>query len=79
MTESDWKSGIARSLAVLIDEPDSDEPAESFYLMLNAAGEAMAFVLPGGIWEIVLETGSALLGSGQVDVEGFTITVMQGR
>jgi glycogen operon protein len=79
MTESDWKSGFARSLAVLIDEPDSAEPAKSFYLMLNAAEGAMAFVLPGGTWEIVLETGSALLGSGQVDVEGFTITVLQGR
>jgi glycogen operon protein len=79
MTESDWKSGFARSLAVLIDQPDSEDPTETFYLMLNAAEETMAFVLPSGNWEIVLGTGSALLGSNQVETEGFTITVMQGR
>jgi len=79
MTEGDWNSGSARSLAVLIDDPDSEAPAESFYLILNAAGEAMTFVLPVGTWEIVLGTGTASLGSNQVEAEGFTVTVLQGR
>jgi glycogen operon protein len=80
MTESDWKSGFARSLAVLIDEPDSEDPAERFYLMLNAADEAMTFVLPAGNWEVALGTGSAtLLDSNRVEAEGFTLTLTQGR
>jgi isoamylase len=79
MTEIDWNSGFARSLAVLIDHPDSDVPAQSFYLIFNAGEEAMTFVVPVGRWEIVLETGLTSLGSREVETEGFTVTVLQRR
>ncbi|HKY48865.1 MAG TPA: glycogen debranching protein GlgX [Acidimicrobiia bacterium] len=79
MTESDWQNGSARSLALLIDDPDSDDPGQSFYLILNAAGEPMTFVLPVGNWEVVVGTGAASQGSNQVEVESFTLTVLQGR
>jgi pullulanase/glycogen debranching enzyme len=78
MTESDWKSGFARSLAVLIDEPDSGAPAESFYLMLNAAEESMAFLLPGGSWELVLSSGEATLSSGAIWLQDFSMALAQG-
>ena len=61
MTEGDWRSGFARALAVLIDEPDSDDPAEKFYLMLNAADHSLDFVLPAGNWELVLSVGRSQL------------------
>jgi glycogen operon protein len=75
MTESDWRSGFARSLAVLLAEPDSEDPAERFYLMLNANDEAMAFVLPAGSWEIVLSSGEARLSSGVLELQDFAMAV----
>ena len=79
MTESDWNSGSNRSLAVLIDDPDSDDPTESLYLMLNATEETMRFVLPVGSWDLALSSGFSRLNANQVEAEGFTVTVMQGR
>jgi glycogen operon protein len=78
MTESEWNSGLARSLAVLIDEPHLDEPTERFYLMLNAADEAMTFVLPAGNWGFVLTTGEATIQSGVVELQDFSMAVTQG-
>jgi glycogen operon protein len=78
MTESDWRSGFARSLAVLIDEPVADEPTERFYLMLNATDEAMTFVLPAGNWGFVLTTGEATIQSGVVELQDFSMAVTQG-
>jgi isoamylase len=78
MTEDDWKSGFARSLAFLIDEPDSDDPTERFYFMLNATDVAMAFVLPAGTWVLVLTSGEATLSSGAVSLQGFSMAVAQG-
>ena len=78
MSESDWRSGFARSLAVLIDEPDSDDPAETFYLMLNAADHSLDFVLPAGSWVPVLTSGEATLRPGVASLQDFSIAVMQG-
>ena len=76
MTEHDWRSGYARSLAVLIDESQAAVLAR-FYLMLNAGDEPMTFVLPAGNWEPALSSGKTILYSNQVETEGFTVTVMQ--
>ncbi|MGZ5384921.1 MAG: hypothetical protein ACXWH0_13170, partial [Acidimicrobiia bacterium] len=78
MTEGDWKSGFARSLAVLIDDPDSADPTEKFYLMLNAADEPMTFVLPAGSWELALSAGEAKIESGVVQLQDFSMAVGQG-
>jgi len=75
MTEGDWKSGFARSLAVLVDDPDSDGPAESFYLIFNAADHSLDFVLPPGSWTPVLVSGDAKLDSGVVRLQDFSMVV----
>jgi isoamylase len=77
MTEDDWKSGFARSLAVLIDAPDSADPTEKFYVMLNAADHSLDFVLPPGGWALVLTSGEAKLETGLVRLEDFSMAVAQ--
>jgi glycogen operon protein len=78
MTEQDWKSGNARSLAVLIDESDSEEPVERFYLMLNAGDEPMAFVLPAGNWEVALSTGQVRMDARVASLQDFSMALAQG-
>ncbi|MCU1603505.1 MAG: glgX [Frankiales bacterium] len=72
MSEEDWDTGYARSLAVFLNgeairEPDErGEPVSDaqFWLLLNGSGDEIAFALPdvgAESWEIVLDTTSPLL------------------
>jgi len=68
MSDHDWESGTARSLAVFLNGlgiPDPDERGEpvidtSFLMYFNAHHEAVAFQVPpaelGTSWEIVVDT-----------------------
>jgi isoamylase len=68
MTVEDWRSGFARSLAVLLNgdaitEPDSRGETitdQSFLLLFNAGDEPVAFTLPDADatpgWEVVADT-----------------------
>ena len=70
MTDSDWRTGYAKSVAVYLNgaaitEPDPrGDPVtdDRFLLMFNAGDEAITFTLPdarlGTTWEIVIDTTS---------------------
>jgi glycogen operon protein len=72
MTESDWETGYAKSLAVFLngDAIPSPDPRgqqvkdDSFLLMFNAADSPIEFTVPsseyGERWEIVVDTTSPL-------------------
>jgi isoamylase len=78
MTDDAWKSGYARSLAVFINEPERDDPSERFYLMFNASGEPMTFVLPASNWEMVLSSGESKMDVGSVSLQDFSMALVQG-
>ena len=73
MTDDDWDSGFARSVAVFLNgrsirEPDPrGEPVtdDSFFLLFNAHHEPLEFCLPelgaGERWEVVVDTAAPLL------------------
>jgi isoamylase len=68
MDDQDWTSGFARSLAVVLEGSELDEPGprgdpvrdDSFALLINAGNEPIDFVLPktedGRRWVPVLDT-----------------------
>jgi glycogen operon protein len=68
MTVDDWRSGYARSLAVLLNGDAITEPGsrgetitdQSFLLLFNAGDEPVTFTLPGGDrasgWQVVADT-----------------------
>jgi glycogen operon protein len=70
MTDADWGTGYARSLAVFLNGDAITEPGprgeavrdESFLLMFNADREALTFTLPGSEfgddWEVLIDTGA---------------------
>jgi isoamylase len=72
MTEDDWNSGIARSLAVYLNGegiPERDElgrrvVSDSFLLLFNAHHQPVRFTLPGEaygrMWEIAVDTADPL-------------------
>ncbi len=72
MTEQDWDTGYARSMAVFLngDAIPSPDPRgqkvkdDSFLLLFNAADTSIGFTLPssdyGERWEIVVDTTSPL-------------------
>ncbi|GAA1249773.1 glycogen debranching protein GlgX [Pseudonocardia aurantiaca] len=73
MTEDDWGTGFARSLAVYLNGegiPERDELGQrvvddSFLLLFNAHHQAVPFNLPGEaygrVWEISVDTADPLL------------------
>jgi isoamylase len=70
MTDSDWRTGYAKSVGVYLNgaaitEPDPrGDPVtdDRFLLLFNAGDEAITFTLPdaslGTVWEIVIDTTS---------------------
>ena len=73
MTQEDWHSGYARSVAVFLNgeaipEPDPrGEPIkdDSFFLLFNGHYEPISFALPdigaAERWEVVIDTAAPLL------------------
>jgi glycogen operon protein len=69
MTEENWDTGFAKSLAVYlnglalraVDPKGQKIQDDSFYIIFNAHHEPLTFVLPpadyGAQWEVVLDTG----------------------
>jgi isoamylase len=70
MTDPDWHTGYARSLAVFLNGDAITEPGprgdavrdESFLLLFNASPEAVTFTLPGAGfgagWEVLVDTAA---------------------
>lgn len=77
ITEADWRSEFARTLAALIAQPESDGRGDEFYLVFNASADSMKFTLPPGNWETLLTTGAGLIDSNQIQTESFTVAVLQ--
>ena len=75
MTDDDWRSEYARSLAVLIDEPDSDDPTETFYLMLNATTDSVGLPAAGRDLGTGADVGRCGDRSGVVRLQDFTMAV----
>jgi isoamylase len=71
MTDSDWNTGYARSLAVFLNGDAITEPGprgdtisdQSFLLLFNANREPVAFTLPdtrfGSGWDVLISTATA--------------------
>ncbi len=98
MSDQDWQVGFARTVGVFLNgkaipTPDSrGEPIvdDSFYLLLNAHAEALAFTLPtgpwGDLWEKVLDTNEPIpdlrehhewKAGEKVKVEGYSLMVLR--
>jgi isoamylase len=70
MTDADWHTGYARSMAVFLNGDAITEPGprgdpvrdESFLLLFNASPEAVTFTLPGSQfgteWEVLIDTAA---------------------
>ncbi len=77
MTEDDWDSGFARSVAVFLNGKSIREPDQrgerveddSFFLLFNAHHEAIDFTLPelgaGEAWQVVVDTAAPLLNDAE--------------
>ena len=77
MSDDDWETGFARSVAVFLNgeairEPDSrGEPVtdDQFWLLLNGHHQAMDFLLPdvgaGERWEVEIDTFAPLLDAAE--------------
>jgi glycogen operon protein len=75
MIEAEWENGAGRCLGLMLagdaigEEDDRGEPIldDTFLLLLNADGNAVAFVLPGHEagpgWQPVLDTRAWTLGA----------------
>ena len=73
MTDEDWDSGFARSVAVFLNGESIREPDQrgerisddSFFLLFNAHHEGIDFCLPelgaGERWEVVIDTAAPML------------------
>jgi isoamylase len=76
MTDSDWNTGYARSLAVFLNGDAITEPGprgdtvsdQSFLLLFNANREPVAFTLPDGRlgpgWDVLISTATAAGAAG---------------
>ena len=75
MTDADWHTGYARSMAVFLNGDAITEPGprgdpvrdESFLLLFNASPETVTFTLPGSRfgteWEVLIDTAAWPAGS----------------
>ena len=79
MTEPEWRSGYARSLAVLLDDPGSKDRSETFYLMLHGGSDPLRFVMPPGDWSVVLCSGEATMEEDGVLLQDFSLALAQGQ
>jgi isoamylase len=82
MTDSDWHTGYARSLAVFLNGDAITEPGphgetvrdDNFLLLFNANREPVSFTLPGRRfgpgWDVLIDTAAAALADGAVPTEG---------
>jgi isoamylase len=91
MSEDDWESGFAKSVAVFLNGasiPSPDPRGErvvddNFFLMFNAHYEPLEFTLPTGSygerWEVVLDTAAPLLGEDDRSAKPGEQLVVEGR
>jgi isoamylase len=82
MTDSDWHTGYARSLAVFLNGDAITEPGphgetvrdDNFLLLFNAHREPVRFTLPGRRfgpgWDVLVDTAAAGRADGSVPAEG---------
>jgi len=82
MTDSDWHTGYARSLAVFLNGDAITEPGprgetvrdDNFLLLFNANREPVSFTLPdrrfGPGWDVLIDTAAAGRAGGTVPAEG---------
>ena len=82
MTDSDWHTGYARSLAVFLNGDAITEPGphgetvrdDNFLLLFNAHREPVRFTLPGRrfgpVWDVLVDTAAAGRADGTVPAEG---------
>ncbi|MDP9101212.1 MAG: glycogen debranching protein GlgX [Actinomycetota bacterium] len=80
MSDEDWDSGFARSVAVFLNgdgirEPDARGERitdDSFFLLFNGHYETLTFTLPdlgaADRWEVVIDTAAPLLGQAEPQV-----------
>jgi isoamylase len=85
MTDRDWNTGYARSLAVFLNGDAITEPGprgdavrdQSFLLLFNANREPVSFTLPDGRyrpgWEVLINTAATAAAAGAAG------TVQAGR
>ena len=91
MTDDDWNSGSAKSIAVFLNGdaiPDPDLRGEkvvdsSFVIFMNAWDGTLAFVVPdkvgGEQWDVVLSTAAPLQEPGEVTVKTGATLDVDGR
>jgi glycogen operon protein len=82
MTDDDWHTGYARSMAVFLNGDAITEPDprgetvrdQSFLLLFNADGEGVTFSLPGSEfgpgWEVLIDTGAWPAGPVTTSIPG---------
>ena len=82
MTDSDWQTGYARSLAVFLNGDAITEPGprgetvrdDNFLLLFNANREPVSFTVPGRRfgpgWDVLIDTATAGQAEGSVPAEG---------
>jgi glycogen operon protein len=89
MSDEDWESGFAKSVALVLDGDRISEPDErgepitgaTFLLVVNAYWEPVDFVLPdkGGSWERVLDTAEAVAPEDPEQVPAGGTATAEGR
>jgi isoamylase len=91
MTEGDWETGYARSIAVRFGEATGPGAGDQFFVAFNAHWEPIGFVLPADeerVWARVLDTAgsgdpfsdesaTSLGPKGVVDVQGRSVVVLR--
>src|SRR5262249_22975816 len=87
MSEEQWQTGFAKSLAVFLDGtriPSRDREGkpiddESFLLCFNAHWETVDFTLPEGAWRLVLDSDRPDEAEGGAPLDAGTRLPLLGR